>query len=67
MIPVKLGEISWHQQHFNKDSNEGELRAKLDLIRKVREEACVRATTPSKEQHDITTPRSVNEHSEIAI
>jgi len=45
MIPVELGETSWHRQHFYEMSNIEILLAKLNLIHKVREEARIREAT----------------------
>jgi len=43
MIPVELGETSWRRVSFDEQSNDNNLRAELDMVQEVREEARVRA------------------------
>jgi len=43
MIPVELEEASWRREHFDEQSNGDNLRADLDMVQEVREEARIRA------------------------
>jgi len=43
MIPVELGEASWRREHFDEQSNNDNLRADLDMVQEVLEEARIRA------------------------
>nr|KYP60581.1 Pol polyprotein [Cajanus cajan] len=41
MIPVEIGEPSFHRAHFDEASNEAELRANLDTVEETRDRALV--------------------------
>jgi len=43
MIPVELGEASWRQERFGEQNNDDNLRADLDLVQEMLEEARIRA------------------------
>ena len=43
VIPVKIGINSLRVSHFDPEQNEANLRANLDLLEKIREEASVKA------------------------
>jgi len=42
IIPLELGEVSWRRSNFEEEYNSDNLRADLDLIHDIREEARVR-------------------------
>ena len=42
MIPVELREASWRRTNFDEQSNDDNLRAELNLVHEIREEARVR-------------------------